>query len=265
MSGCTSAIVRATAPGSSSRNAPSQRGQRVAGVERPARAGLGRLDLLAVEGDRPVARRGAVLLVETGQERVVGGLVDLHLGVEGLAAGEVVPEADRVPALLAPGLGDRGPVVDREAGLRRGRRPPARRPRSSRCRARPGRRARRGAARRPRPGGAHRCGHRRRSCCAGPCRRRRSARRRRARRTAPRARGAATARPWRPPSRGAERHWSGSSARGESRRADPELPDRRRAPAPSPRAYDVAPRRSPRRPPGAPRSRPGTTTRPRPR
>src|SRR6478752_1953978 len=96
---------------------PLQRGQGVAGVERLARAGVGGRDLRAVEGDGPVTSRGAVLLVGTGEERVVGGLVDLDLGVEGITTGEVVPEPDRVPALLAPGLGDRGLVVDREPGL----------------------------------------------------------------------------------------------------------------------------------------------------
>ena len=64
MSGCTSAISRATTSGSSSRNAPCSAVSVSLGSSARPGAGLGGLDLLAVEGDGPVARRGAVLLVE---------------------------------------------------------------------------------------------------------------------------------------------------------------------------------------------------------
>ena len=57
----------------------------------------------------------AVLLVELGELGGVRRLVDLHLGLEVVAAGEVVPQAHRVPAALAAGLGDGGVVVDRQA------------------------------------------------------------------------------------------------------------------------------------------------------
>ena len=189
---------------------------------------------IAVEGHRAVARRGAVLLVEPGEVRLEGGVVDGHLGLEGVAAGEVVPEPDRVPALLAAGLGDRRLVVDAEARLERGRSRPAgprwwRRssrltlsasPASSRC---GGLGLRVAADAHPGDGGVAR----------RPCRRRRSARRRTARRRAARGPAGASRRRTRRPCPGAAGQCSGgSSPRGEFRWATSELPDPRRAAAP---------------------------------
>ena len=83
-----------------------------------AGARLGHGDPGALEGQRPLARGAAVLGVEAGRRAAPQrGLVDGHHGLEVVAAGEVVPEPDRVPALLAAGLGDGRLVVDREARL----------------------------------------------------------------------------------------------------------------------------------------------------
>ncbi len=86
-------------------------------VQRAPGAGLCRGDAGALEGQRPLARGAAELGVEAGDERPEGGLVDDHLGLEVVAAGEVVPEPDGVPALLATGLGDGRRVVDLESRL----------------------------------------------------------------------------------------------------------------------------------------------------